>query len=375
MRSPSLSARFNWILSLACLAQLHAFAPECQVRRIYRSSLLSSNDNSIGAVYSDLTDGSEGVDENEAWDFALSSTPIVSSLFDSRPKWNALIDSIQSPSGTNFLWDQVKLEAEHALVLEPAAGPQLYQGILSHKSLIEAIVTTIAHEIETELMPATAIKNLFLEALTPEDEKSIHLDVMAVAMRSPSVGNIMTATLFHKGFHALVCQRVGHRLWEGGRTGLAHYMQSTVSRKFSADIHPGARIGSGAYLNTGGGVVIGETAVVGPDASILQGVTLGGSGKETGDRHPKIGKGVILHPGATVLGNISVGDGAVILPKAIVTKPVPPLARVSGVPARIVSYRDLTEKEFDRSDLCGHLAFKYMEEWRKIAWESESANR
>jgi serine O-acetyltransferase len=130
-------------------------------------------------------------------------------------------------------------------------------------------------------------------------------------------------------------------------------------------------MGSGIYLNTGGGVVIGETAVLGNDVSILQGVTLGGTGKENGDRHPKIGNGVILHPGATVLGNISVGDGAVVCAKSIVTKPVPPLARVSGVPARIQSYRDVSKGEFDRSDLCRHLAFKYMDDWIRLAEDIE----
>jgi serine O-acetyltransferase len=354
------------------LAQLHAFAPSYQlVRRMDLVKGYSAAESGVhrDSIFPDEDQSSEALDESDAWQssLALSSKPIISSLFDSRPEFTALVESLQTPSGMKLLWAQVKLEAEHALGPEPEAGPQLYQGILSHQSLLEAVCTTVAHEICSELMPATAIKNLFLEALTPEDELTIHLDVMAVAMRSPSVGNIMTATLFHKGFHALVSYRVGHRLWECGRTGLAYFMQSTVSRKYSADIHPAARMGSGIYLNTGGGVVIGETAVLGNDVSILQGVTLGGTGKENGDRHPKIGNGVILHPGATVLGNISVGDGAVVCAKSIVTKPVPPLARVSGVPARIQSYRDVSKGEFDRSDLCRHLAFKYMDDWIRLA--------
>ena len=370
-------SRFTWLLSLTWLAPLCAFSPVHQEHRQERIfALFVGGNDAIAKGLSDLTQEEVDLDENIAWksSIALASTPILSSLFDSRSQWNALVESIRSPDGASLLWNQVKLEAQHALNFEAAAGPQLYQGILSHNSLLEAIVTTISHEIETELIPATAIKSIFLDVLTPEDEQAIHLDVMAVAMRSPSVGNIMTATLFHRGFHALVCYRAGHRLWEAGRTGLAYYMQSTVSRKFSADIHPAARIGEGTYLNVGGGVVIGETAVVGRDTSILQGVTLGGTGKESGDRHPKVGNGVILHPGATVLGNIAVGDGAVITPKSIVTKPVPPLARVSGVPARIVSYRDLTDEEFDRSDLCRHLGFKYSEEWRKIAHDQDIKN-
>ena len=241
------------------------------------------------------------------------------------------------------LWEEIKLEAENMLASEPQSGPQLYSLILSQPSLIEAVATIISNEIETELIPATSLRNLFLELLTAQDRRSITLDIMAAALRSPSVGTAVNAIVFNRGLHALVCYRVGHRLWQAGRTGLAYYMQSTVSSRFSADIHPAARMGSGIYLNCGGGIVIGETAVIGDDVSILQGVTLGGTGKEAGDRHPKVGDGVILSDGATVLGNIQVGDGAVVTAKSIVTKPVPPLARVAGVPAKVVGYREIDE--------------------------------
>jgi serine O-acetyltransferase len=204
----------------------------------------------------------------------------ASSFVDSRLKYLSLVQAIQSSEIP--VWEQVKLEAHVALGQEPAAGPQIYQGILSQHSLVEAVVSTISHEIETALMPATAIKNLFLKTLAPDDKKSIFLDIIAVAMRSPSVGNCLTATLFHKGFHALVCYRVGHRLWLEGRTGLAYYMQSTVSRKYSADIHPAAKMGSGIYLNSGGGIVIGETAVVG-EGKFQDGATLESAFRETDD--------------------------------------------------------------------------------------------
>jgi serine O-acetyltransferase len=314
----------------------------------------------------------EDRDEDKAGhsSFELTEKPYVSSLFIARPEWKSFLESLinedSQSSVMDPLWEQVKKEAMDALGPEPAAGPQLYLGILSQPCLLEAIVTIIANEIGTELMQATELKNLFLSMLTPQDDISIHLDVMAVAMRSQSVGNAMMATLFHNGLHALVCYRVGHRLWLEGRTGLAYYIQSTVSRKYSADIHPAARMGSGIYLNTGGGVVIGETAVVGNDVTILQGVTLGGTGKEAGDRHPKVGDGVILNDGATVLGNIRVGDGAVITAKSIVTKPVPPLARVSGIPAKVIGYRECTNEEFERDDLDLHLGFKYMKQWQEL---------
>ena len=349
----------------------------CRARSSAPLDMLYSIEEQIqNGTLPDLGLSSEEVDEDDAWQSSLelAAKPYVSSLFTAQPEWEKILGCLGKNDAQVMdpLWEQVKLEATNALGPEPEAGPQLYQGILSQPSLIEAIVTVTSHEVETELMPATALKNLFLEMLTPEDEVAIHLDVMAVAMRSPSVGNAMTAMLFHKGLHALVCYRVGHRLWLAGRTGLALYLQSTVSRKYSADIHPAARMGSGIYLNTGGGVVIGETAVVGQDVSILQGVTLGGTGKEAGDRHPKIGNGVILHDSATVLGNIPVGDGAVITAKSIVTKPVPPLARVSGVPAKVVSYREMTDSEFETDELEHHLRYKYMQEWQEIADNSKT---
>jgi serine O-acetyltransferase len=213
--------------------------------------------------------------------------------------------------------------------------------------LIDALASIICHEIETELIPATALKTLILDQLNLEDDINLHLDVIASANRNPSSGRTaLTAVLFHQGLHALVCYRVAHRLWQADRTGMAMYVQSTVSSKYAADIHPACEIKGGVYLSVGGGVVIGETARVGNDVTILQGVTLGGTGKEAGDRHPKVGDGVILHCGATVLGNLQVGRGAVITAKSIVTKPVPDLARVSGVPATVKSFRELAEEGF-----------------------------
>ena len=264
------------------------------------------------------------------------------------------------------LWEQVKLEAMSALSKNPEAGPLLYTGILSQSSLIEAIVSIISHEIATELIPATALKNLFLEQLTPMDARSISFDLAAASTRSSNLENAMSSVLYHQGFHALVCYRLGHRLWQAGRTGLAYYMQSTVSTKYSADIHPAAKMGIGVHLRATAGVVIGETAVLGNDVSILEGVTLGGTGKELGDRHPKLRNGVTVYHGASILGNIVVGEGAIISSRSIVTKPVPPLAIVSGVPARIMSFRELTPEEFD-TDLQQHLASKYLERWKIIA--------
>jgi serine O-acetyltransferase len=234
-----------------------------------------------------------------------------------------------------------------------------------------APIIAASDEIETELIKATELKKLFLDSLTEEDVEAIRCDTIAAATRSPSLGLASLAILFQTGLHALVCYRVGHRLWQQNRTGLAYYLQSTVSRQYSADIHPACRMGRGIYLRTASGLVIGETASVGDDVCILQGVTLGGTGKESGDRHPKVQHGVVLHDSATVLGNIQVGTGAVISAKAIVTKPVAPLAIMSGVPAKPTGTRELTEEAFE-DNLERHLAIKYLDEWRALKMEMDS---
>jgi len=307
-------------------------------------------------------------------------------LWETRSEWKAFMkqfqddvhehehehkhDTTTNQKDGDHLWEQVKLEALSQLGNEPEAGPQLYQSILSQGSLVEAIVSIIAHEVESELIKATEIKKVFLDMLTEEDEESIHCDVIAAATRSPSVELAVLAILFHTGLHALVCYRVGHRLWKVNRTGLAKYLQSTISRHYSADIHPACQMGQGVYLCTASGVVIGETATVGDDVSILHGVTLGGTGKELGDRHPKVQHGVILKDCSTVLGNIAVGTGAVVMAKAIVNKPVPPLAIMSGVPARMIATRVLEVEAFD-DDLEEHLAFKYLDEWKEAREKQE----
>jgi len=277
-----------------------------------------------------------------------------------------VLDLLERDPDADLLWEQIRLEALHSLQPEPEAGPQLYQSILSRKSLLDALISVIANELETEFFKAMELRSLFLQMLvTEEDQMTIAKDVIATASRSPSMATALPVVLFHTGLHALVCYRVGHRLWQSQRKGLAYYLQSSVSRRYSADIHPACQMGSGIYLSTTAGVVIGETAVLGDDVSILQGVTLGGTGKERGDRHPKVSNGVILCDGATVLGNIPVGEGAIITAKSIVTKPVPPLAIMSGIPAKINDYRTLDPSAFN-DDLSRHLALKYLNKWQNL---------
>ena len=311
---------------------------------------------------------------------ATSSSPVEndpfyrSSRLASSEQWETFLRTTRERHGNrpdddemDLFWEQIKYEAQVAVATEPQAGPQLYQGILSQPTLLSAICTVISHEIETELIPATTLKDLFLHLLTTSKDvaSTIRQDLQAVVRRDPSIETAMEAILFHQGFHALVCYRVGHLLWHAPRTGLAYYMQSTVSRIYAADIHPAATLGAGIDLQVGVGVVIGETAVVGNDVSIGAGVTLGGTGKESGDRHPKVGNGVVIYGGATILGNIPIGEGSIVSAKSIVTKPLPPLAIVSGVPATILSYRTLQEAEFD-DHLQKHLVIKYLDRWRDM---------
>ena len=162
-------------------------------------------------------------------------------------------------------------------------------------------------------------------------------DVVAVTERDPACTSHLDPLLWFKGFHALQTHRAAHWLWRQGRQALAHYLQSRASEIFQVDIHPAARMGSGIFLDHGTGIVIGETAVVEDDVSMLHGVTLGGTGAERGDRHPKIGKGVLLGAGAKVLGNIKVGDYAKVASGSVVLKAVPPGCTAAGVPARLVN--------------------------------------
>jgi serine O-acetyltransferase len=155
--------------------------------------------------------------------------------------------------------------------------------------------------------------------------------------RDPACHSYLDAFLFYKGFHALECYRVAHWLWRQGREAMGLFLQSRISQLFSVDVHPAAKIGQGIMFDHGTGIVIGETAVVEDDVSIMQDVTLGGTGKESGDRHPKIRRGVLLSLGAKILGNIEVGEYSRVGAGSVVLKPIPPHCTAVGVPAKLVN--------------------------------------
>lgn len=283
--------------------------------------------------------------ESAVWSLTLprSPTPYISPLVSSLASGGRKIAARQvlssAASSTDPLWSQVRLEAEAALEADPMIGSTVFSAVLSQPSLFSAATEHVANAIGSPELSPNILAGLFRSSLTTADRRNVSLDVLATASRSPSTGSALNVLLLHPGFFALLTHRLAHRLFLQGRTGLAFWLQSAASAKFQADIHPGATIGGGVYLSVGAGVVIGETAVVGDDCSILQGVTLGGTGRERGDRHPKLGRGVIVQDSVSILGNVKVGDGAVVQAKSIVLREVPALARVAGIPAKVQSYR------------------------------------
>ena len=187
-------------------------------------------------------------------------------------------------------------------------------------------------------MPAIAVSEMFDEAylLSPAIVEAAMQDIQAVVNRDPAVSSYLTVLIHFKGFQALQVHRLAHYLWHKGRTDLALFIQSRNSEAFSVDIHPAAKIGKGVMFDHATGIVIGETAVVEDNVSLLQGVTLGGTGNESGDRHPKVREGVMIGSGAKVLGNIEIGRGSKVGAGSVVLNNVKPCRTVAGVPAKVV---------------------------------------
>lgn len=237
------------------------------------------------------------------------------------------------------IWNLIRYEASSISEGDMKAATIMVNAILSQPSLNDAIIDYVAAQLDTPIFQATQIRNLFAEICdnNPSISSTWSLDLMASAMRDDEQPNAISVLLFNKGFHSLVTYRMANALWYTQRDGLARYFQSLSSRIFGADIHPACTIGAGCVISGATGIVIGETAVLGNDCYISHDVTLGGTGKESGDRHPKLGKAIFVGAGATILGNIKVGDGSVINAGAVVTKAVDSYVRVGGVPAKFIS--------------------------------------
>lgn len=244
----------------------------------------------------------------------------------SKLKDNAISDSV---------WLEICLRTREAAEQEPMLASFLHATILNHDTFEAALSFHLANKLDSPMAQAMMVREVIDQAIAedPSIATSAREDLIAVNTRDSACCSLATPFLYFKGFHALQCYRIAHWLWRKGRKPLALFLQNRISQVFAVDIHPAARIGRGVMLDHATGIVIGETAVVEDNVSIMQGVTLGGTGKESGDRHPKVRRGVLISAGATVLGNIDIGAGAKVAAGSVVLKPVAPHTTVAGVPA------------------------------------------
>ncbi|WP_102109367.1 serine O-acetyltransferase [Oceaniglobus roseus] len=236
------------------------------------------------------------------------------------------------------VWSQITEEAGAAIVVEPLLGGLVHSSILHHRSFERALSFRISLKLASPEMSEQILREISDEAFAnaPELGRAARADLVAVYERDPACHRLLQPLLFFKGYQAVQAYRLGHWLWRQGRQDLAYFIQARVSEVFGIDIHPAARIGQGIMIDHAHSIVIGETAVVGDNVSMLHSVTLGGTGKEDHDRHPKIGDGVLIGAGAKVLGNIHIGHCSRIAAGSVVLEDVPPMKTVAGVPARIV---------------------------------------
>lgn len=236
------------------------------------------------------------------------------------------------------IWETITDEARAAIAKEPVLAGFLTMTVLSHKTLYEAVSHYLAERLENGFLSKGELQAIFLDAVgkSADIRSALVDDLKAIRERDPASRDFLNPFLHYKGYHALESYRVARWLWLAGRTQLALLLQSLISQTYAVDIHPGAKIGKRLFIDHATGIVIGETAVVGDDVSMLHEVTLGGTGKATGDRHPKIGNGVLIGAGAKILGNIKIGDGVKVGAGSVVLSDVAAHTTVVGIPARAV---------------------------------------
>lgn len=236
------------------------------------------------------------------------------------------------------VWSRIREESLQAVETEPLLGGLVHASILHHDSLESALSFRFAQKLASGEMSEQLLREISDAAYRddPELGQSARSDIVAVLERDPACHRHLQPLLFFKGFQAIQGYRIAHHLWRNNRKDLAYFVQMRISERFGVDIHPAAKIGCGIMIDHAHSVVIGETAVVGDNVSMLHSVTLGGTGKEDDDRHPKIGDGVLIGAGAKVLGNIRVGNCCRIAAGSVVLEEVPPNKTVAGVPAKIV---------------------------------------
>ncbi len=236
------------------------------------------------------------------------------------------------------VWSRIRSEAEAVVRQEPQLASFIHASVLEHDSLNSAVVQRIADRLDHPVLTGATIRLAFFDALDddPDIGNAFRTDIVATYDRDPATTRFIEPLLYFKGFHAIQIHRLAHWLWKHHRKDFALYLQSRASAVFQTDIHPAARIGRGIFLDHATGLVVGETAVIEDDVSLLHDVTLGGTGNENGDRHPKIRYGVMIGAGAKILGNIEIGHCARIAAGSVVLKPVPHNVTVAGVPARVI---------------------------------------
>ncbi|SHF06060.1 serine O-acetyltransferase [Microbulbifer donghaiensis] len=245
---------------------------------------------------------------------------------------------IDVETGQRDIWQAMRAEASEAAVGEPVLASYFHNTVLRHKSLDDALAYQLASVLDHNALTATALQEVIAAALQADASipRCMRADISAWYDRDPACDQYLTPFLYFKGFHALQSHRVAHWLWQQGRHTLALYFQSRVSEQFAVDIHPAAKFGCGIMIDHATGLVVGETTVVEDDVSILHSVTLGGSGSGGGDRHPKIGRGVMIGAGAKILGPVRIGESVKIAAGSLVLSDVPEHTTVAGVPARQV---------------------------------------
>ncbi len=263
-------------------------------------------------------------------------------------------------AGNDPLFARIRQEAEEAVRREPELALFLAVNVLNHETLEGAVAHRVASRLDHRDLPAALIRQTFEEAIArdPTIGEAFRADIMAVADRDPACVRMMEPLLYFKGFQALQAYRLSHWLLKSGKRDFALSLQSLVSAAFGVDINPAARIGKGVFLDHATSLVVGETTVIEDNVSILQGVTLGGTGKETGDRHPKIRHGVLIGAGAKILGNIEIGYCARVAAGSVVLQPVPHNKTVAGVPARIVGEAGCAEPSRDMNQILAEKAIE-----------------
>ncbi|KAL8217361.1 hypothetical protein R6Q57_020734 [Mikania cordata] len=262
-----------------------------------------------------------------------------------------------------WVWNEIKAEARRDAESEPALASYLYSTIISHSSLTRSLSFHLGNKLCSSTLLSTLLYDLFLNTFSSDQSllSATVADLRAARQRDPACISFAHCLLNYKGFLAIQAHRVAHRLWALNRKPIALALHSRVADVFSVDIHPAARVGKGILLDHATGVVIGETAVVGNNVSILHHVTLGGTGKVGGDRHPKIGDGVLIGAGATVLGNVKIGEGAKIGAGSLVMIDVPPWTTAVGNPARLVGGKEKPNVHDDvPGETMDHTSFIYV---------------